>query len=88
MQSHAQFAHRSEESPCGWAIQFEDGIEVGNAHLNVVACSPNSFAKSKFFQIFPEVIYDVLGQVLPPGLRRVNPPRDFEVRCRIVVVDL
>ena len=88
MLSHTQFAHRSEESPCDWAVQFKDYVEVFNAHLNVVACGPNSFAESESFRVLSEVNQNVQGQVLLLGLRRMNPTRGSEVLRRIITADL
>jgi len=88
MQSHAQLAHGSEESPYGWAVQFKDGVEICNTHLNAIACGPNSFTESESFHVLSDVNQDVQGQILSPGLRRMNPTWGSEVRRRIITVDL
>ena len=87
MQSNAQFAYRGEESPCGWAVQFEDGVEVRYTHLDAITSSSDSLAESQPLQIFLKMGQDIQSQVSPPGLGRMNLTWGPEVSCWVVVVD-
>jgi len=59
MQSYAQFAYRREESPCSWAVQFKDGVEVRYADLDAVTGSPDSLVVSQPLQIFLKIGQDI-----------------------------
>ena len=59
MQSHVQLTYRSEEGPCSWAVQFEDGIEIFYAHLDVIAGSSDSLIESQPLQILLKIGQDI-----------------------------